>query len=260
MNQAMESDSGQSARGLSTLLASVLATGSTESDHEAKQQEQKKQSLRARQGYTWSRFIDGRGKRYEPCRLSTFETLTRAHESAIDKLTEYSKCSIDRINAGVNLIFFGPAGSGKDHLLTAMVFEAIGRGHLVEGSTLRMFPDVDWRSGPTLFSELRSAISSKRSEADVLNPLISADVLALSDICQAGVQLTDYQQQILYLVLDSRYSRKRPTWLTINAASREELDTMLGVQLADRFIDGALTIACNWPSFRKTIAQREATR
>ena len=40
-------------------------------------------------------------------------------------------------------------------------------------------------------------------------------------------------------------------WVTVNVNSRAELDSRMGVQLADRLVDGALTLFCNWPSYRK---------
>jgi hypothetical protein len=56
---------------------------------------------------------------------------------------------------------------------------------------------------------------------------------------------------MLFRILDGRYNHLRPTWVSVNVSNRNELDERMGVTLAERLVDGALTIFCNWPSYRK---------
>ena len=56
----------------------------------------------------------------------------------------------------------------------------------------------------------------------------------------------------LFRILDGRYSRRRPTWVTVNVSSRAELNERLTPQNADRLRDGALAVFCDWQTYRKT--------
>ena len=51
----------------------------------------------------------------------------------------------------------------------------------------------------------------------------------------------------------------RPTWISMNVASGEEAESRIGVAIIDRWRDGALTLAFNWPSYRK-VQQPEPKR
>ena len=52
-------------------------------------------------------------------------------------------------------------------------------------------------------------------------------------------------------VLDGRYRFMRPTWLSMNIASREEAAAKLGAPTIDRLAEGAVACFCNWPSYRR---------
>jgi hypothetical protein len=56
---------------------------------------------------------------------------------------------------------------------------------------------------------------------------------------------------MLFRVVDARYRQCKPTWITVNAVGRTELDRRMGAQTADRITDGAVALFCNWPSYRK---------
>ena len=112
--------------------------------------------------------------------------------------------------------------------------------------------DVQWSNGPALFGEVRATFDVKgRREDEIIKRLVRAKVLYLSDLLPPGNKLTDYQASITYQVIDARYSDRKPTWLTLNVATRAEMEAGLGAAIVDRVVDGALVLACNWPSYRK---------
>ena len=119
---------------------------------------------------------------------------------------------------------------------------------------------VKWIQGPKLFAKFRDAMSDAETESRTRRPFSAARLLLISDVCRAGCQLTDYQRSALYDVIDSRYSNRRPTWITTNAANRDELETMLGDDIADRLLDGALVVPCIWDSFRRELKRQENER
>lgn len=197
----------------------------------------------------WKQLIAVRGRRYERCTLENFQAEVQGQRQVLQDLRNYAKRMRENVADGQGILLFGPSGTGKDHLQTAMMRAAITTGLSVE-----------WRSGPALWSELRDRIGSDRSENDLLRPLMRADVLAISDPSAQAAPLTEYQAATLYRIVDERYNRQRPIWLTANVASRRELEELLSVPIVDRLIDSAIVLGCDWPSYRKPQGMRQAKR
>ncbi|MBX3438018.1 MAG: ATP-binding protein [Planctomycetaceae bacterium] len=141
-------------------------------------------------------------------------------------------------------MLFGTVGTGKDHLLIATLRSAIRSGLTVE-----------WRDGNRLFGDLRDVINSERNESQVLRDFVRPDILALSDPVPLQGEITEYQAGWLWRILDTRYRNRKSTFVTINIAGRAELVSRLGAGIADRLIDGALAVHCNWPSHRQPLRQ-----
>jgi DNA replication protein DnaC len=184
------------------------------------------------------------GRRYAGCRLDTFTlsddpTDKNRQQSALAILQAFVDDLKDRIADGSGLFLFGPAGTGKDHLLSAVMIEAATRGFA-----------VSWVNGQDIFGRMRDMISEDGNESRQLERLTAPAVLAISDPVPPIGDASSFQQSTLLRAIDRRYRDCKPTWVTANVASREEGDSRLGVQLMDRLTDGALTIACGWPSYR----------
>ena len=192
------------------------------------------EELRGKQHYAWKGYIEQRGTRYERCSFHSYEVSTKEQQAAVDKLS--AMASSDDLR---NAILLGPAGTGKDHLLTAAVRLAISAGCF----------SVGWTSGPGLFSKLRNAISDKIKEDDVLLPYCKCRLLVISDL--AMTKLTDYQREIVYKIVDRRYNNALITWVSSNIANREAFQSATSSQIVDRLIDDAVYIPCNWSSYRK---------
>jgi len=104
------------------------------------------------------------------------------------------------------LIFIGPPGSGKTHLAVAVLKELIAR-YRVQG----LF--VDFTS---LIHEIQSTFDpgSPGSKRDLLDPVVEAEVLVLDEL---GAQKpSPWVNEILYLVMNSRYTKRLPTLFTTN--------------------------------------------
>ena len=78
-----------------------------------------------------------------------------------------------------------------------------------------------------------------------------ADVLTISNPVPPNGSLKEHQRNVLYRLIDERYSHYRPIWLTVNAASPRELDERMGTQLVDRILHDAVAVNCYWPSYRR---------
>lgn len=188
----------------------------------------------------WRAFIQSRGDRYLDCRLSNFEQECDGQKHAVASLVDYCGNLADRVADGEGVILFGPKGTGKDHLIVALCRVAIAQGkHVV------------WQNGMDLFGDIRDGIDKGEAERALVHRLVTPDVLYFSDPLPPFGNLTEFQAGMIFRILDGRYSRCRPLWVTVNVSTRDELDARLGPQNGDRLRDGALAIFCDWPSYRK---------
>lgn len=183
-----------------------------------------------------------RGKRYELCRLSNFDTrgFSVGQARVLTKLLDYCKSIKSNIYAGNGIVLFGSSGTGKDHLAAA-----VGRAAVVAGYS------VTWANGVDFFADLRDAMKRDEPEGSVIASMALPDLLILSDPLPPKGAATDYQNASLFRVIDKRYNNCRPTIVTINCANRDEAETRLGSQVIDRLSHDSLVIHCDWPSYRK---------
>lgn len=190
------------------------------------------------------RFVKTRGVRYENCTFENYAADTPVKASAVEKLKAYAR-DPSNITTGNGVILFGPRGTGKDHLVTALarqVVETCGAS-------------IEWVNGLDLYGAFRDAFSERatKSEREVIATYTKPDVLYVSDPLPPIGALSEFQMGSLFRILDSRYCNCKTTWITVNVQDGAELDARLGPQNGDRLRDGALAIYCNWPSHRKAI-------
>ncbi len=147
------------------------------------------------------------------------------------------------VEGGRNLVILGPMGSGKDFLLAvAMKFAVLQWGQ-----------HVVWQNGTQMYARFRDSMNSDAdcSESYLLRTMIEAPILAISDPLPPSGGLTEFQASTAFTIIDGRYRARRPTWLTINALSRSEVQGRMGSQNADRLAHRSLGLFCNWGSFRE---------
>lgn len=182
------------------------------------------------------------GTRYRQATLDNFVASDPKQQRAVELVRGYLERLDDHVAAGEGLILYGPSGTGKDHLAIGAGRIAVGRGYT-----------VGWRSAQTIFSDFRDSFSddSGDSEEDILRNLIQPDVLIVSDPVPSHGELTDFQGNILYRIVNARYCEQKPTWTTLNVANVDEARRRVGPATIDRLTHGATPVFCSWPSFRK---------
>jgi len=103
------------------------------------------------------------------------------------------------------LLFCGPPGTGKTHLLSGMLRELAARKG-VRGRYEEFF---------LLLSDIRDGFSRGLSSREWLEPLRQVEVLAIDEIGKGGKN-RDFEQGILDEILSIRYNAGRPTLLATN--------------------------------------------
>lgn len=196
--------------------------------------------------------------RYEHCRLASFEPGNASLRAALEKCIAY--CSnypfLNPEDEGLGLLFTGDTGVGKTHLAVSVLRE------LAETKGVRgQFWDFN-----DLIRAIRDSYNAetKTTELGVLEPVVSTDLLVLDDL--GAWKMTDWMNDTLFYVLNSRYMAKRATIITTNfqdadreavlAADpmrrREFLVERIGQRLRSRLMEMCVVIPLNGPDHRRS--------
>jgi DNA replication protein DnaC len=143
------------------------------------------------------KFIDKKLERYEPRSALQAKALGRACRF-VDEFVPQA--------AGTRaLLFCGPPGTGKTHLLSAILRELALRKS-VRGRYEEFF---------LLLSDIRDGFSRGLSAREWLEPLRLVDVLAIDEIGKGGKN-REWEQGVLDEIISVRYNAGRPTLLATN--------------------------------------------
>lgn len=213
----------------------------TEHERAGEREAHDRASNRRRMALAADNLWSERGCRYRDCTLDNFVAQTQAQRSVLAEVRKYADHLAENVQAGTNVLLTGPHGTGKDHLLAGLMHVA------VKDFTIK------WTSGAKLWARCRDAIGSETTEERLLSEYSrKPGVLVLSDPLPVTGSLTRYQADTLYAIVDERYNRRGATWCSLNAANKAEADARIGAAIIDRLRDGALSLVCNWESYRKS--------
>ena len=152
--------------------------------------------------------------RYRQCDFSTFITYPNEELVRTVKKAREFAATFPVVDKG--LIFIGPPGIGKTHLAVSVLKEVTEKNG-VRGVY------YDTRS---LLSTIKSTYNpvTRASEADVLEEVMGAELLILDDL--GAERLTDWVEETMNLIVNTRYNDRLPTVFTSNYEGVPDRDNM----------------------------------
>jgi DNA replication protein DnaC len=150
------------------------------------------------------------------------------------------------------LLFMGPCGVGKTHLMVATI------RRLCEKGAACLFKDFG-----ALLKEIQATYDAQRrglGERDVLAAVYDAEVLLLDEL---GAQRpTEWAVDILTLVISERYKKKKLTLATTNCADGEPrwgfptLEERIGARARSRLKEMCRTVVVEGEDYRDRFDER----
>jgi DNA replication protein DnaC len=161
------------------------------------------------------KLIAGAGipERYRLCRISNFQVASPSSEvrNQLLRARTIAQRYVDEFLredgfSKTGLIFTGPPGGGKTHLAVGVLVELIEL-YRISGRFVEL---------NALINQIQGTFSQAAPETtqSVLNPVLDAPLLVLDEL--GTQQTTAWVQDILYLIINTRYTRRLPTIFTTN--------------------------------------------
>jgi len=185
------------------------------------------------------------GPRYATCTLDNFEIYdTKSNQAKVlGKIREFSKAIPERLRTGGGVILYGRPGTGKDHLLVALMYEAV----------LRHGWSAWWTHGPTMMAAARDSMfreNRPESEWKVASTYTEPMILTISDPLPPKGDASQHSTDLLQRIVEYRYRHLKSTWVSMNVRDGAEAERRLASALVDRLRHNSLALECNWESYR----------
>lgn len=160
-------------------------------EHEEKEEREKIDKLK-------SKIISIFGERYLKKGFGCFEIYEPKQAEVVEFCKKYKESGSKE-----SVILSGEPGTGKTHLIAAIFRTFPGSLELVQFSTM---------------SNIKVAAQAERKNWEIaIKPYIACDMLIIDDF---GIrQLTDSQKELFYFVINERYNKNKPVFITTNLSS-----------------------------------------
>jgi DNA replication protein DnaC len=153
-------------------------------------------------------------ERYRSCRISTFKItgsaetqaqMLRARFLAQRYVNDFENLK-QETGGKAGLLFAGPPGVGKTHLAVSVLVEVIER-YGISGRFIELNEFV---------AQMRATFAPSAPETmqEVIEPVLVAPLLVLDEL--GSQKKSDWLNDLLYLIINTRYTRRLPTILTTN--------------------------------------------
>jgi DNA replication protein DnaC len=190
------------------------------------------------------RIVERLGVRYSMATLDNFVIYDDRQSAVIERIRKFAAGMPGFLKGGGGLLLFGDPGTGKDHIIAALLKIAVA----MHGLT------VEWFDGGMLFDAFADASCSEESGAlrSLQSRLIEPHVLAISDPQPPKGEMSGAQVRRVRDVIDRRYRDGKSTWLSTNIDRSDDAVALLTEPVMQRLKEGSGQVLCSWPSYRET--------
>lgn len=149
-------------------------------------------------------------RRYQHCSLDTF--ITYPNERLLNAVARAKRFAEQFPVVEKGLFFVGSPGIGKTHLGVAILHQVIR----TRGARGLFYDTRD------LLKVIRSTYdpTNRTREQDVLRPVMTAELLVLDDL--GAEKTSDWVEETLNLIVNTRYNERLPTIFTSNFEEKED--------------------------------------
>ncbi|MCF7537572.1 ATP-binding protein [Pseudomonas petrae] len=180
--------------------------------------------------------------RFRKATLDNYQTITSPAQQAIAlrQCRDYAQGFEANWNVGRSMMLLGGLGTGKTHLGCAIAQHAIREFRAVARYT----------SALSIIRDVKSTFAkdAELTETKIYEALSTPDLLIVDEV---GVQNgSDFERQVLFETINSRYERLQPT-IVISNLSILAMRKCLGDRVVDRLSDhDGPAVLFNWASAR----------
>jgi DNA replication protein DnaC len=173
--------------------------------------------------------------RYHDANIDEYPVKDERQKKVIEFFREYVKKPARQME---NLIIFGPKGTGKTHMVCALV-------RSIKFAKRYKLLDIVTRVKNSY------SRSSEETELDIISELSNASVLVIDEVGRQGG--TQFEGNLMFQIIDTRYENLLPTILVSNLPVTGDISitSYLGATTMDRINENAFEIACEWTSYRR---------
>jgi DNA replication protein DnaC len=180
--------------------------------------------------------------RYQKCSLENF--VTYQNEKLL-RAVDYAKRFVDAfpvVQKGLMLI--GPPGIGKTHIAVSVLRQVVRRTGAsgLYYDTRALLKDIRNTNNPVTHT----------AEMDVIRPVMEAELLVLDDL--GAERLTDWVEETMSLIVNTRYNERRATIFTSNYEDiPDDLNSLLvrvGFRLHSRLREMCEFLEYDGPDYR----------
>lgn len=196
----------------------------------------------ARRGTYLAALVRALGRRYCNATLENYEVYDDRQREVLSRLGRFAEAMPDHLRGGGGLLLCGDPGTGKDHLMAALLKLATSHHGLA----------CEWFDGGDLFDKIHDAMREdsgekwRRLSGDLQKP----HILAISDPQPPQDALSPAQVRRLRDIIDKRYRAGKSTWLSTNVDQKDYAERLLTRPVMDRLKESSGSILCDWPSYR----------
>ena len=162
----------------------------------------------------------GLGKRFQDKTFNNFDK--SQNKEACDICFNYIKNLKDNLDGGSGLFLYGNVGSGKTHLIAAMI------DHISRMCKRWLgYKDIIFINTINLLSEIKFSFKDNTTE-EVIKPYENCKLLFIDDMGTG--KISDWTIEILYKIINTRYEKMLSTVVATNmtlAEIKEKIDERL---------------------------------